>query len=209
MAAFQRFLQASSSTLPRQCATAGFLFATGDCIAQQLIEKKGRNHDLIRTARLSAYGGLIFSPIMAIWFGKVLEKVPYKGTLGTVVKVGLDQGFAAPNMLALFFTATTLMQGKSTADVKEKLSDSYWSTLKTSWAVWIPVQTINMAFVPPSQRLLFVNVISIFWNTFLAVVAGGGAKEADKGEESVEMGTLPQYSSKIPELRDVKANKFA
>ena len=59
---------------------------------------------------------------MAIWFGKVLEKVPYKGTLGTAVKVALDQGIAAPNMLALFFSATTLMQGKSIDDVKEKLS---------------------------------------------------------------------------------------
>lgn len=113
---------------------------------------------------------------MAIWFGKVLERIPYKGTMGTLVKVGVDQGFAAPNMLALFFTATTLMEGKDFADVKQKLntvsflaatvwirgcadkplSQSYWSTLKTSWAVWIPVQTINIAFVPPTQRLLFV-----------------------------------------------------
>jgi protein Mpv17 len=112
---------------------------------------------------------------MAVWFGKVLERIPYKGTMGTLVKVGVDQGFAAPNMLALFFTATTLMEGKNFDDVKQKLNtvsallhrvmvliaytislQSYWSTLKTSWAVWIPVQTINIAFVPPSQRLLFV-----------------------------------------------------
>lgn len=59
---------------------------------------------------------------MAVWFGKVLERVPYKGSMGIAVKVGLDQGFAAPNMLALFFTATTLMEGKSFNDVKEKLS---------------------------------------------------------------------------------------
>jgi protein Mpv17 len=58
---------------------------------------------------------------MAVWFGKVLERVPYKGKLGIAVKVGLDQGFAAPNMLALFFSATTLMQGKSFDDVKQKL----------------------------------------------------------------------------------------
>jgi hypothetical protein len=59
---------------------------------------------------------------MAVWFGKVLERVPYKGAAGIAAKVGLDQGFAAPNMLALFFSATTLMQGKSMNDVKEKLS---------------------------------------------------------------------------------------
>jgi hypothetical protein len=59
---------------------------------------------------------------MAVWFGKVLERVPYKGSMGTLVKVGMDQGFAAPNMLALFFTATTLMEGKNFEDVKKKLN---------------------------------------------------------------------------------------
>lgn len=67
--------------------------------------------------------GLIFSPIMAVWFGKVLERVPYKGSAGILAKVGLDQGFAAPNMLALFFTATTLMEGKTFDDVKKKLNN--------------------------------------------------------------------------------------
>jgi hypothetical protein len=53
------------------------------------------------------------------------------------------------------------------------------------------------------------NVVSIFWNTFLAVVAGGGGKVSEKGEEPIELGKLPQYSSKLPELRDVKAHKVA
>jgi protein Mpv17 len=121
MASFQRFLQATTATLPRQCASAGILFATGDCIAQQVVEKKGSKHDIIRTARLTAYGGLIFSPIAAFWLGKVLERVPYKGLAGTVTKVALDQSIAAPSLLALFFTSTTLMEGKSLNDVKVKL----------------------------------------------------------------------------------------
>jgi protein Mpv17 len=59
-----------------QCSTALVLFGAGDIIAQQAIEKQGRNHDVnflidfagltdimprlrqfIRTARLSFYGG--------------------------------------------------------------------------------------------------------------------------------------------------------
>jgi protein Mpv17 len=43
-----------------QCATAAFLFGSGDILAQQAIEKKGRNHDFARTARLSFYGGEYF-----------------------------------------------------------------------------------------------------------------------------------------------------
>lgn len=160
-----RLLAASSSTVPRQCLTASILFGTGDAIAQTAVEKKSPfkgNYDYFRTLRLGLYGGAIFAPIMSVWF-KTLEKVPGKpGSLGNVLgKVAADQALAAPNMLALFFTATTLMGGGSTGDVKKKLEDSYWDTLKTSWMVWIPVQGINMAFVPVQQRLLFVNVVSL------------------------------------------------
>jgi protein Mpv17 len=106
-------------------------------------------------------------------------------------QVALDQSIAAPSMLALFFSATTLMAGGSTTDVKHKIEESWWPTLLTSWkgelflsvslqrpscsdarlelAVWIPVQAINMAFVPPQQRLLFVNVVNLGWNTYLSL----------------------------------------
>lgn len=57
---------------------------------------------------------------------------------------------------------------------------------------------------PPS------NVVSIFWNTFLALVAGGGGKEAEQADDSVELGKIPShYSHKLPELREVKAEKYA
>ncbi|EPQ25916.1 uncharacterized protein PFL1_06590 [Pseudozyma flocculosa PF-1] len=189
MAALQRFLAATSSTLPRQCLSGGVLFATGDVIAQQLIEKRGKQHDPWRTARLGLYGGAIFSPIAATWFGKVLERVQFKSRYANIAtKVALDQLVAAPNMTALFFTATTLMAGGSTGDVKAKLNESWWSTLKTGWAVWVPVQAVNMAFVPPNQRLLFVNVVSIFWNTFLSVVSSGSEKTAEaKLHDGIEL----------------------
>jgi protein Mpv17 len=41
-----------------QSITTAVLFATGDVMAQQLIEKKGfQNHQLARTGRMALYGG--------------------------------------------------------------------------------------------------------------------------------------------------------
>lgn len=74
------------------------------------------------------------------------------------------------------------------------------STLKASWALWIPVQTINMGFVPVQQRLLFVNVVSLAWNTFLAVVAGKSGGTKDVREAAGE--SLPRQQD--IELRGVK-----
>lgn len=41
-----------------QSVTTAVLFATGDTMAQQLVEKKGlKNHELARTGRMAFYGG--------------------------------------------------------------------------------------------------------------------------------------------------------
>jgi protein Mpv17 len=44
-----------------QSITTAVLFATGDTMAQQLVEKKGwKNHELARTGRMALYGGGMF-----------------------------------------------------------------------------------------------------------------------------------------------------
>ncbi|PWZ00153.1 protein SYM1 [Testicularia cyperi] len=186
MSTFSRFIAATSSTFPRQCLTGGVLFATGDTIAQQLVERRGRRHDIGRTVRLSLYGGCVFSPIASIWFSRVLEKVQFSSKYANIAtKVALDQTIASPALTAVFFSVTSLMNGASVEEAKQKVKDNWWPTLKTAWCVWIPVQTVNMAVVPPSQRLLFVNVVSIFWNTFLSIVSAAGNKKGN--EEIVEL----------------------
>ncbi|CRK48423.1 hypothetical protein BN1723_008020 [Verticillium longisporum] len=48
-----------------QSITTGILFATGDIVAQQAIEKRGtKGHDLARTGRMALYGGSVFAPVM-------------------------------------------------------------------------------------------------------------------------------------------------
>lgn len=190
MSAFTRFIAATSSTFPRQCLTGGVLFATGDTIAQQLVEKRGRRHDVPRTLRLALYGGCVFSPLASIWFGRVLERVRFSSKYANIAtKVALDQGIASPAFVAMFFGVTTLMSGASLDEAQQKVRQNWWPTLKTAWGLWIPVQTLNMAVVPPTQRLLFVNVVSIFWNTFLSIKSAGAGEHSVKGRltEAVEL----------------------
>ncbi|CBQ73603.1 related to glomerulosclerosis protein Mpv17 [Sporisorium reilianum SRZ2] len=183
MSAFTRFIAATSSSLPRQCLTGGVLFATGDTIAQQFVEKKRTAHDIPRTLRLALYGGCVFSPLASLWFGKVLERVQFASKPANIAtKVALDQGIASPAFVALFFGVTTLMNGDGAEKAQQKVRDNWWDTLKTAWGLWIPVQALNMAVVPPNQRLLFVNVVSIFWNTFLSIKGAAGKEQGVQGK---------------------------
>ncbi|GFZ48201.1 Protein SYM1 [Saitozyma sp. JCM 24511] len=175
--------------------TSAVLFATGDVIAQQAIEKRGSNHDLARTGRIVFWGAGIFAPAVTVWF-RTLERLPIQNkTLATAARVGLDQFAFAPCVLTGFFTVMTLLEGKDMSAVKEKWRQSFLPTLQTNWMVWIPAQTINMAvslrgwssfvLIPLHLRLLYVNAINIPWNTFLSIQANKG-KPLDPEKALVE-----------------------
>lgn len=158
--------------------TTGFLFGSGDYLAQTAFEKLP-NYDFPRTARAVIYGGLIFAPIGDKWY-KFLNKLQPFGTkslnsarLNTVARVAVDQlGFAPVLAVPMYFSVMTFLEMSSTpvADIRHKLSENWWSTLKVNWLVWPAFQAVNFYLVPVHLRLLSVNVISIVWNCYMSLV---------------------------------------
>jgi len=149
-------------------ASAAFLFGAGDVLAQQGIEKKGAQHDYIRTARLTIYGGCIFAPIVTRWY-RLIERVPIRsGRARVFAKVGLDQFLLTPGLVSLFFTSMTFMEGKGLDEVQRRIELAWLPTLIRNWGVFIPTQIVNFSIVPLHHRLLVVNVVSLFWNTYLS-----------------------------------------
>lgn len=57
-------MKLATRPLLTQSITTAVLFATGDTLAQQLVEKKGwKNHELTRTGRMALYGGGMLSNV--------------------------------------------------------------------------------------------------------------------------------------------------
>lgn len=108
---------------------------------------------------------------------QLLDRMPIKSKPALVAsRVALDQFIFAPFAVGLFFGCTTLLEGKSVEEVKKRLRSTYKDTLLANWTLFIPFQTVNMAFVPLHHRLLAVNAISIPWNAFLSYKAASAAK---------------------------------
>jgi len=153
-----------------QCATGAFLFGTGDVIAQQIIEKKGTDHDFMRTARLGFYGGALFAPIITKWY-QMLNNLQFKTpTRALVYRVYLDQAVLTPVAVAFFFGSMSILEGKGITEAKNRISSAYVPTLLRNWGVFVPAQIINFGLVPVHLRFLFVGVVSLFWNTYLSAV---------------------------------------
>ena len=144
-----------------QSLTTAVLFATGDTLAQQAVERKGfQHHELARTLRMTAYGGFIFGPAATTWFGFLQRRIriPSSPNLEILARVAADQLVFASCNLAFFLSSMAVMEGTSP---KEKLKSTWAMALQKNWMVWPVVQTINFKFVPLEHRVLVVNVISL------------------------------------------------
>lgn len=152
-----------------QSVTTAVLFATGDITAQQLVEQRGlKNHDLTRTGRMALYGGCVFGPVATTWFGFLARNVNFANRrVETAARVFCDQAFFAPVMIGAFLSSMATMEG---ASARERLEKTWWPALKTNWMVWPFVQTVNFTFLPLQHRVLFANIVSIGWNSYLSWV---------------------------------------
>lgn len=152
------------------CLASAGLFATGDAVAQYLTDV--HPYDSRRTVRAAVYGGCVFGPVAAgIGF-------PFVNSLGVgkppfqqgIIRTAVDQGILAPLFyIPLYFTAMPLLEGRSFAQARLHLKDHWAQVVKTNAAVWVPVQILNFAVIPPAFRLVVVNIIGVGWNSFLAL----------------------------------------
>ncbi len=144
-----------------QSITTAVLFATGDTLAQQAVEKRGfANQNFMRTGRMALYGGAVFGPGATLWYQFLQRKIviPGRPNLEIVAKVLTDQTVFASTNLFLFLSSMAIMEG---SDPKKKLEDSYMTAVKKNWMVWPIVQFTNFKYVPLEYRVLVVNIVSL------------------------------------------------
>ena len=84
----------------------------------------------------------------------------------------------------MFFGYLNVAEGKSFEEYTNKIKADLKTAVMGSWAVWVPAHTINFAFIPPSQRLLYINSIQIGYNVFLSFL---GNKKVEGEEEKKEL----------------------
>jgi len=189
-----RWYQAKLRTAPllTQSVTTAVLFATGDTLAQQAVEKRGvEQHDPMRTARMAAYGGAIFGPAATKWYGLLTKHINIRSshTATICARVAADQFIFAPVNMGVFLTSMAYLEG---ASVRQRLTDAYLPGYQKNLMVWPWVQFANFKYVPADFRVLVVNFVSLGWNCYLSYLnSGGGTKPNLPKGHTKEGGALP------------------
>eukprot|EP00892_Ulva_mutabilis_P008479 jgi/Ulvmu1/6002/UM026_0128.1 len=157
-------------------------FMLGDCLAQRL-----EGDDLInitRVLRLGAYGMLLDGPVGHLWYkwldGTVDRSFENpKGTAAVAIKTSADQLIWAPIMTAVFFAFVKLLEG--TPDlIVPTLQTKVLPTVAANYVIWPAAHVISFKYVPSHQRILYNNVIAIFWNAYLSIVAADSGMDGNQ-----------------------------
>ncbi|KAK3201922.1 hypothetical protein GRF29_164g1077984, partial [Pseudopithomyces chartarum] len=170
-----------SAPLLTQSLTTAVLFATGDVIAQQAVEKKGLDHhDPARTGRMFAYGGAIFGPAATKWYGFLASRVHASTTNRTIAaRVACDQFIFAPINMTCFLSSMAYFEGSSPT---ERLKKAWVPGMTNNFLLWPWVQAVNFKMVPLEHRVFVVNVVALGWNCYLSYLNSGGGREETTSE---------------------------
>lgn len=172
-----------ASPLLVKSATAGVILGAAD-VAGQYLEVKQQEEgggdewiDWLRTARFAFFGLVLQAPWNHFYYN-ILDGAlpptedPWTATTG--IKVFIDQFVQAPVFTVFIFAFLGILEGKNMNAIKKQLEDDYADTMVANWKLWVPATAVNIAFVPPILRVLYLNVIFFFWSIFLSLKLNKG-----------------------------------
>lgn len=169
-------------------------FTLGDLVAQHFV---GAPYDVLRTVRMSLFGLCVDGPLGHAFYKlidtNVMPDRP-KSNAAVVTKTAIDQLIYAPIGTVLFLAFLTLMEGRPT-EIMSVIQAKAGPVLLANYGLWPLVHLLNFKFVPPEQRILFNNSVSILWTTYLSWMCG--APVGGVGGDGLQMlaTTLPCATS--------------
>eukprot|EP00873_Tetraselmis_striata_P007392 jgi/Tetstr1/427656/TSEL_017781.t1 len=128
---------------------------------------------LAKTLHMAAFGLLFQGPALH-FLHRALDAhvLPARPTSAPAVacKMVVDQLVFSPISTAVFFITMEVFQG-NIGCVASTLASRLAPTLLASYSIWPLALLFNYGFIPPKQRILFINVVTVIWAVVLSLLS--------------------------------------
>lgn len=100
----------------------------------------------------------------------VIAERLFPGTLAKQLakKVTCDQILFTPVILSCFLLINEGLMGNGISGGLSKIQADFSTMLVANWSVWIPAQLMNFYFIPLNYRVVFIQVVALFWNMYVS-----------------------------------------
>lgn len=80
----------------------------------------------------------------------------------------VDQLFFAPVFIGVLIGSIGALQGVKPKDVIRKLEREFPDIIVANYKLWPAIQLLNFYFVPLNYQVFLVQVVAVFWNTYVS-----------------------------------------
>lgn len=111
-------------------------------------------------------------PVLHWWYGlleTVMKKMNVVGYSKSFYKLLFDRLLFGPPFVLYTICFLQLLQTNSVQKTIEYVKMSYYSILMMNEKIWTIAQAVNFELIPVEYQVLFVNAVSIGWNTYLSI----------------------------------------
>ncbi|KAK0079563.1 hypothetical protein PV325_001068 [Microctonus aethiopoides] len=131
------------------------------------LDSNENNHDVVRTRNMTAIG-FMQGPFHHYFYLFLDRFLPGRSVISVIKKTFVDQIIGSPTCLAIFFFGHEMLEQGDPREINAGVMDKFIETYKVDCCFWPPAQLINFLFVPMQYRVIYINLMNVFYNVFLS-----------------------------------------
>lgn len=147
----------------------GCLMALGDCLQQsrEMHMEAGRARNWRRTGSMFLVG-CSMGFIEHYWYSWLDRMYVGRNMKAVAKKVLVDQTIFASGIGLWYFIGMALTEGRTLSDGCIEFKEKFWQYTRVNLCVWPLAQVINFYYLSPKYCVMYINVLSLGWNTYLS-----------------------------------------